>query len=347
MKHLNRYTKFFSLLKEQQATAGPEAIAAGKDYPDMMPEWFKKGFYGEGKGRKFGVKNMQDAWNVAAKYIDVNKINPQNMKELQLHMWKNINMKQGNEDDAKTVLQLLNDVRTKGGKPALTDKDVNKFADGKYGTQTAEVIATLLVFNDKTPDNVKEDPKIADVVLQGAQAGAQDKKEEPAAQQKEETGQAPAAQDKKEEPVDKSSTVDMQKVEDEGKTGLSPDKLKAKAETIIRDSFIPDASEKSDKFKMGANKPGARIVYKDKGESKIEPEELAVLDEYFGQDGFVRVKTKEKRYGTKYVWVKKLRKQTPETPQTDAKTEPAAKPATQTQGGSPAVAQGGGEESDF
>ena len=116
MKHLNNYYKFFTLLKEQ-ATAGPEAIAAGAEKPDMMPQWFEDGFYGEGKGRKFGAKNMKDAWNVTAKYIDVNKINPQNMKDLQIHMWNNINMKQGNEDDAKTVLQLLNDVRTKGGKP--------------------------------------------------------------------------------------------------------------------------------------------------------------------------------------------------------------------------------------
>jgi len=346
MKHLNNYYKFFTLLKEQ-ATAGPEAIAAGAAKPDVMPQWFEDGFYGEGKGRKFGAKNMRDAWNVAARYIYVNKINPQNMKELQIHMWKNINMKAGSEDDPKTVLQLLNGVRTKGGKPALTEKDVNKFADGKFGTQTLEVIATLLVNNDKTPEAVREDPKIQDKALVDPQPdpaeekldGGETKTETPAAQVKKEEQSA-------EKPA-QGSKVDMQKVEDEGKTGLTPDKLKAKAETIIRDSFIPDASEKSDKFKMGANKPGARIVYKDKGESKIEPEELAVLDEYFGQDGFVRVKTKEKRYGTKYVWVKKLRKQTEETPQTDAKTEPAAKPATQTQGGSPAVAQGGGEESDF
>ena len=356
MKHLNNYNKFFTLLKEQ-ATAGPESIAAGAEKPDMVPQWFEDGFYGEGKGRKFGAKNMKDSWNVTAKYIDVNKINPQNMKELQMHMWKNINMKQGSEDDAKTVLQLLNDVRTKGGKPALTDKDVNKFADGKFGTQTGEVIATLLVFNDKTPEAIKEDPKIKDQALVVTQpTGPSEEKLD---------GGKTAQGEKKEQPVEKpaqGSKVDMQKVEDEGKTGLAPDKLKAKAETILRDSFIPDETEKSDKFKMGANKPGARIVYKDKGENKIEPEELAVLDEYFGQDGFDRVKTKEKRYGTKYVWVKKLKTQPKgTTPQTAgakeiAKTggkvagspvKPAPKTEAPAQGGGQVASQGGGEDTDF
>jgi hypothetical protein len=355
MKHLNNYYKFFTILKEQQEVPdqkekqkvpGQEEVFLGGAKPTDVPKWFQDVFYGEGPGKKgsaraFGAKSLKESWINLAKYIDNNKLgveldkittSKKKMIYIQNFMWKNINMKSGTADEPSTVLQDLNKERAKFQKQPLRATDGKKFADGRFGTQTEQVMVSLTFADPKTPQDEKE--KIKNDVL-GAKE--EPKKEEP---KKEE----PAKEEpKKEEPTKDQGTKqpDMQKVADEGTTGLNPAQLKTKAETIIRDSFIPDESEKSDKFKMGANKLGARIVYKDKGDSKITPEDLAVLDEYFGQDGFVRTKTKEKGgilrdKFMKYVWTKKLKTQSKEaTPNTagarDIEANKGAAPKTAAQ----------------
>lgn len=112
--------------------------------------------------------------------------------------------------------------------------------------------------------------------------------------------------------LDKLNKIDLQPMEIKiAKLGAIPDAapielkpvpvkdINQMAEEIINNSLVAEEGGTIDKLKRGN-----RIKFKDKGTKKLTKEELDILDKYFAQDGFVRIKSKEKGYGMKYVWVK-------------------------------------------
>jgi hypothetical protein len=284
MQHLQKYERFFNLIKEQTATKTD------------IPEWFKV-FTGEGAkfSKQLGLSNSRDfEWKMVKQLIELKKANFASIKDIQNSLWVMMDQLVGqSKADGKEMklMEFVNQFRkSKGLGPVSKDK----FVDGNYGQQTSMILATAICMSE------------------GVKLSEEEKKEV----EKKAIPTVDVTDDVKKD--DDNKQVDMEKVSDEGKTGLNPQQLKVKAETIIRDSFVPDETDKSDKFKMGSNKMGARIVYKDKGTNRITEEELAILDEYFGQDGFVRTKSKEKggilrAKFMKYVWKKVLNPKSKET----------------------------------
>jgi len=282
MKHLQKYIKFYSMLTEQEATVPPAEGEAKKVEAPGVPDWFKTGFFtgiGSKYSKQLGIdqKDLVPTWEIVKKLMEFKKLNFVSVKEVQQYLWKMMGeldcFSKGGDADAVKLIQQVNDFRKSKGLGPVSEQ---KFIDGKYGLQTHTILMTAVC--------------LAEVELS-------------AQQQKIAEEQALKNVDVKKSI---SSEEIVKNVEEEGKTGLPENELIKKAQTIINDSLIPDESTKSDKFKLGANKMGARIVYKDKGTSKLGADELAILDEYFGLDGFSRIKSKEKRYGIKYVWKKIL-----------------------------------------
>lgn len=303
MKFLNDYQKFFQSINEQETKEKPAATPKPAAVGDV-PDWFQKGFYDASKAKKgklgskltMDPKDLQTTYNFVKKLQQISKKEFANVKELQQYLWSQKDLKECEPlqegGDKRTLEQALNDFRKDKGIQSITPE---KFMDGLYGAQTNMFLNTLICVLDKL-NKIELQPMEIKIATLGAIPDS-----------------APLAIQQPK--IDTSKTVGAgeisRKFDEEGTTGLTPEELKQKAETIMNDSLIPDESESKDKFKLGANKMGARIVYKDKGAQRLGPDELAILDEFFLTDGFVRTKSKEKGgifrdKFMKYVWVKKL-----------------------------------------
>lgn len=286
MKHLKLYTPFYKSLNEEMEYINKSQLGE-------IPTWFKDSFFTgtstKGKllkgGKELGmsIKDLNFSWWMVKTLEKNTQESFSSVEELQTYLWSRMGeltcLSKQPGSEPMTLKEYLDNFRSEKGLPPIQK---SRFIDGRFGKGTNEILSSVLclIETDLSNKQLQEIQKVALPV----------------------------------EPVSKTTEtipgkVDMTKVEEEGVTGLTEDELRKKAQTIINTSLIEDESERSDKFKIGSNRMGARIKYKDKGVDKISPEDLAVLDEFFGLDGFVRIKTKQMAFGrgTKYVWKKMLK----------------------------------------
>jgi len=241
----------------------------------QVPKWFSDGYFtgiGAKYSQKLGIKkeDLGPTWNIVQKFLKGTEQNVNSIKELQEYLFKRLNETSCTVEGGKTktVMEVLNDFRKENGLSVIT-KD--KFCDGLYGLQTHRVLMTLSCLSKIDLNDVEEM-----VAMKAQLPKIEDNKPN---------------EDNKPKPIEPSET----------------EKLKSKAEEILSDKLLMDSTESQDKYKRGSNRMGARIVYKDKGEDRLTEEELDVLDKYFETDGFIRIKSKEKGYGMKYVWKKSFK----------------------------------------
>ncbi len=324
MKHINNYLKFFTSIKEQ-AQVKPEDRGIKKDNKDQnldispapaakveVPEWFEKGFFTEDKAKSGASKKMaisadklNEYWTIITKYAKHKKETFDSVKSIQKHLWDMMTTAKcdNKEGETTTLMDVVNTYRNGIGLGKISKP---KFIDDKYGNQTHKILMSAIC--------------ISGVNLSDEQNKIVDKNKIPGVEPPK------IVPDKKESNQVISPDQIIKNFEETGKTGLSPEELEKRAQTILQTSLTPDNSDTKDKIKGAKNleaaKIGHRIKLKDKGSDKLEKHELAILDNFFGDHGYVRIKAADKSYGIKYVWVKKLN-QREETP----KQAPAEKVA--------------------
>lgn len=333
MRFLNSYKKFF---EQQQGEGAPAAPAEEKKEGSTIPEWFVKSYKSatnaktkEGKSLALDMKDMNFSWRSVERLSQFSGQKFTSVKQLQDYLWSKLEDYDCLSSDPGigkiTLRQKLDEIRKSKGLPPATQE---KFCDDKYGVQTNEILYSVICLEEGIKLSKEQEAMAMKKALPGSVTTNDTQKVV--------------------KPVEPGQIAKKQ--QEEGETGLSEQDLSKRAQTIIKDSLIPDETESTDKFKLGQNKIGARIVYKDKGSERLSEDDLAILDEYFGKDGFVRTKSKEKggflrAKFMKYVWTKKLnpkstnvkptldevrqKKEAPNKPAPAAANQPVPKPNKQ------------------
>jgi hypothetical protein len=256
-----------------------------------VPSWFK--LYSR-SGRAFSLDSSEteQQWANVSTFQQLNDEQYNSIKDLQTDLYDFIDSnrvtdKEGEKETIKAIVDKL--LAEKNKKPITPER----FTDNKFGVLTKTVLsAVIAILQDKGKVDVPDDQ------LKKAKKDGQEILNDIETQEE-------LFQRKWKEGLARRERM-FQRYAEEGVTGLTEAELKEKVDQIIADRLIPDETESTDKFKRGNMKIGSRIIYKDKGAARLSEEDLMYLDEYFGLDGFVRVKTKDKRYGVKYKWVKKI-----------------------------------------